>query len=108
VLAPNDGITFTWGMSVPADAPLNSIAWNSFGYVATRTDNGSLLESAEPQKVGLQVIGPGAPPCTTNCQPLPPTGTNANIGAIIAVLLLVGGTAMMLISRRPSPRAPTG
>ena len=43
-------------MTVPADAPLNSIAWNSFGYVATRTDNGSLLESAEPQKVGLQVI----------------------------------------------------
>ncbi|HEX6785686.1 MAG TPA: hypothetical protein VF076_00700, partial [Acidimicrobiales bacterium] len=34
VLNPNDTVTFRWGMNVPADAPLNSIAWNSFGYVA--------------------------------------------------------------------------
>ena len=74
VLNPNDSITFSWRMNTPADAPLNSIAWNSFGYVATRTDNGSLLESAEPQKVGLQVIGPNQPPCSTPpcTPPLPP------------------------------------
>ena len=79
VLNPNDSITFSWSMAVPADAPLNSIAWNSFGYVATRTDNGSLLESAEPQKVGLQVIPPNQPPCTT-----PPCTAAAAVAAAAA------------------------
>ncbi len=115
VLNPNDSITFSWKMNVPADAPLNSIAWNSFGYVATRTDNGSLLESAEPQKVGLQVIPPNQPPCTTPpCTPpppqppLPPTGSDANVMAIVAVILTTGGLALLAISRRPSARAAAG
>ena len=102
-------------MAVPADAPLNSIAWNSFGYVATRTDNGSLLESAEPQKVGLQVIPPNQPPCTTPpctppppSPPLPPTGSDANVMAIVAVILTTGGLALLAISRRPSARAAAG
>ena len=115
VLNPNDAITFSWSMAVPADAPLNSIAWNSFGYIATRTDNGSLLESAEPQKVGLQVIPPNQPPCTTPpctppppSPPLPPTGSDANVLAIVAVILTTGGLALLAISRRPSARAAAG
>jgi large repetitive protein len=110
VLNPNDTVTFRWGMNVPADAPLDSIAWNSFGYVATRIDNGSLLESAEPQKVGLQVIGPGPPPpppCP-NCQPIPPTGADADVMAIVAVVLLTGGLTLLAVSRRPSARAAAG
>ena len=115
VLNPNDAITFSWSMAVPADAPLNSIAWNSFGYIATRTDNLSLLESAEPQKVGLQVIPPNQPPCTTPpctppppSPPLPPTGSDANVLAIVAVILTTGGLALLAISRRPSARAAAG
>jgi hypothetical protein len=116
VLNPNDSITFSWSMNVPADAPLNSIAWNSFGYVATRTDNGSLLESAEPQKVGLQVIPPcSTPPCTPPPPPpcstppcLPPTGSDANVMAMVAVILTTGGLALLAISRRPSARAAAG
>ena len=67
VLNPNDSISFTWVVDTPVDAPVGAIAWNSFGYIATRTDNGSQLESAEPTKVGLQVEGPPPPP------ELPPT-----------------------------------
>jgi hypothetical protein len=95
-------------MNTPADAPLNSIAWNSFGYVATRTDNGSLLESAEPQKVGLQVIGPGPPPPCPDCQPIPPTGSDAGVMAIVAVVLFTGGLTLLAVSRRASARAAAG
>jgi hypothetical protein len=108
VLDPNDSLSFRWTVNTPADAPLDSIAWNSFGYVATRTDNGSILESAEPQKVGLQVIGPGPPPCTVNCNPIPPTGSDADVMAIVAVVLLTGGLALLAVSRRPSARAAAG
>jgi uncharacterized repeat protein (TIGR01451 family) len=108
VLNPNDAITFSWSMNTPADAPLNSIAWNSFGYVATRTDNGSLLESAEPQKVGLQVIGPGPPPPCPDCQPIPPTGSDAGVMAIVAVVLFTGGLTLLAVSRRASARAAAG
>jgi len=115
VLNPNDAITFSWSMNVPADAPLNSIAWNSFGYIATRIDNGSQLESAEPQKVGLQVIPTDQPPCTTPpcTPPLPPTGGDANVLAIVATVLLAGGLTLVAVSRvtvrrRGSPRAAAG
>ena len=63
VLNPNDSITFSWRMAMPADAPVGAVAWNSFGYVATRPTTAQLLESAEPPKVGLQVEGPDQPPC---------------------------------------------
>ena len=105
VLNPNDSVQFTWVVDTPVDAPVGAVAWNSFGYIATRTDNGSQLESAEPTKVGLQVEAPPGPPPPPE---LPPTGADASIGAVIAVLLLVGGTVLMLVSRRPSPRAAAG
>jgi hypothetical protein len=110
VLNPNDFVSFRWQMNVPLDAPLNSIAWNSFGYVATRTDNGSVLESAEPQKVGLQVISPDQPPCTTPpCTPtLPPTGSGPNVMAVLAFVLLAGGMVLVAVSRRASARAAAG
>jgi hypothetical protein len=45
-----------WQMRAPVDAPSNGeIAWNSFGFRATRTDNNQSLLPAEPIKVGIQV-----------------------------------------------------
>jgi hypothetical protein len=108
VLNPNDSITFTWKVNTPANAPIGAIAWNSFGYVATRVDNGSLLESAEPPKVGLRVVGPGPPPPCPDCQPIPPTGSDADVMAIVAVVLLTGGLTLLAVSRRPSARAAAG
>jgi hypothetical protein len=70
--------------------------------VATRTDNLSILESAEPQKVGLQVETPPAPPCVTNCSPLPPTGSTVNVLAVVAVLLVTGGIVLVALGRAPS------
>ena len=82
------------------------MAWNSFGYVATRLDNGQLLESAEPPKVGLQVEGPGPGPC---CTPgIPPTGADSDLGIYLAVVLILGGAVLMLYRRRPSTRGAAG
>ncbi len=100
VLNPNDSISFTWVVDTPVDAPVGAIAWNSFGYIATRTDNGSQLESAEPTKVGLQVEGPGPPPPPE----LPPTGSAADLAGYIAVVLVLGGMVLTLYRRRPSAR----
>ena len=56
ILGPQDSLVLTWPMRAPTDAPTNGeIAWNSFGYVATRTDNGQTLLPAEPIKVGIEV-----------------------------------------------------
>ena len=80
VLDPNDSISFTWRVATPINAPVGAVAWNSFGYVATRLDNGQLLESAEPPKVGLQVEGPGPGPC---CTPgIPDTGADSDVAVV--------------------------
>lgn len=56
VLAPGDSIVLTWNMIAPIDAPTNNeIAWNSFAFKSTRTDDNSNLLPAEPNKVGIQV-----------------------------------------------------
>ncbi|MFY7884990.1 MAG: SdrD B-like domain-containing protein, partial [Dolichospermum sp.] len=56
ILQPNDSLEFNWPMRAPIDAPTNGeIAWNSFGYTATRNDNNSVLPSSEPIKVGISV-----------------------------------------------------
>lgn len=55
VLAPADELKLTWPMYAPIDAPLGTIAWNSFGYVATRMDTGTQLLPSEPIKVGIEV-----------------------------------------------------
>lgn len=61
VLAGADSLVFNWPMRAPVNAPTNNeIAWNSFGFVATRTDNNQPLLAAEPIKVGIKVQA-GAP-----------------------------------------------
>ncbi|WP_310589118.1 SdrD B-like domain-containing protein, partial [Runella aurantiaca] len=61
VLAGGDSLVFNWPMRAPVNAPTNNeIAWNSFGFVATRTDNNQALLAAEPIKVGIKVK-PGSP-----------------------------------------------
>lgn len=56
IMQPGDSVVLSWPMRVPIDAPKNGeIAWNSFGYIATRNDNGSVLQASEPIKVGIAV-----------------------------------------------------
>jgi hypothetical protein len=58
---PNDSVVLSWPMRAPTTAPTGGdIAWNSFGYVATRTDNSTVLLASEPRKVGISVQ-PGSP-----------------------------------------------
>ncbi|WP_037302325.1 SdrD B-like domain-containing protein, partial [Runella limosa] len=55
-LAGGDSLVFSWPMRAPVDAPTNDeIAWNSFGFVATRSDNNQPLLAAEPIKVGIKL-----------------------------------------------------
>ncbi|MDM8568831.1 SdrD B-like domain-containing protein, partial [Thiotrichales bacterium HSG1] len=61
VFEPGDALQLEWPMLAPIDAALGteeepSIAWNSFGYVATRVDNGEQLLPSEPIKVGIEVV----------------------------------------------------
>jgi large repetitive protein len=59
VIQPGQQLDFNWPMRAPVNAPTSGeIAWNSFGYVATRTDNNSVLLAAEPNKVGIAVQPP--------------------------------------------------
>ncbi|MEZ4888702.1 MAG: SdrD B-like domain-containing protein [Chitinophagales bacterium] len=63
VINPGDELMLEWPMRAPANAPdQGEIAWNSFGYIATRTDNDVTLLPAEPIKVGIQIepVQPGA------------------------------------------------
>jgi LPXTG-motif cell wall-anchored protein len=101
VLEPNDSLSFTWRVFTPVNAPVGAVAWNSFGYIATRLDNGSQLESAEPPKVGLQVEGPGPGPPGPG---LPGTGSSSDAFAYIAIVLILGGVVLTLYRRRPSAR----
>lgn len=59
IVNPGDSLELTWPMRAPIDAPANGeIAWNSFGFVATRTDNNVALLAAEPIKVGIELAAP--------------------------------------------------
>ena len=59
VLTGGDSLLFSWPMRAPVNAPTNNeIAWNSFAFVATRTDNNQPLLAAEPIKVGIKVKEP--------------------------------------------------
>lgn len=58
ILYPGDLLNFTWDMRAPIDVPAtlyDSIAWNSFGYKATRVDNNVAFLPAEPLKVGIKL-----------------------------------------------------
>ena len=53
-IAPRDSLVIGWPMRAPAGAPTNGeVAWNSFGYTASRVDTGNFLLAAEPTKVGI-------------------------------------------------------
>ncbi|NEO78647.1 SdrD B-like domain-containing protein [Moorena sp. SIO4G3] len=64
VLDPLESVILNWPMRAPAGAPTNGeIAWNSFAFVSTRTDQSgaaATLLPAEPPKVGI-VIQPPTP-----------------------------------------------
>ena len=55
VVNPGDRLLLEWPMYAPINAPISTIAWNSFGYVATRVDSGTQLLPSEPIKVGIEV-----------------------------------------------------
>jgi len=61
ILEPGDSILLEWPMRAPVGvlntigAVPDSIAWNSFGYIASRADNGTTLPPGEPIKVGMIV-----------------------------------------------------
>ncbi len=55
VVNPGDKLELTWPMYAPINAPVGTIAWNSFGYVVTRVDTGTQLLPSEPIKVGIEV-----------------------------------------------------
>ena len=59
---PGGSIRFTYSINTPTNAPVGQIAWNSFGYSATRADNQEALVPSEPRKVGLEVVGQPGPP----------------------------------------------
>ena len=49
VLNPGDQVELTWEMRAPVNAPTNDeIAWNSFGFKATRADNNDPFLPSEP------------------------------------------------------------
>ncbi len=63
VLGPLDQVELNWQMRVPPNAPTDgSIAWNSFGVIATPTDTLAPFNPTEPIKVGIaaQPIKPAA------------------------------------------------
>ena len=66
VVNPQDKLELNWPMRAPIGAPTKGeIAWNSFGFVATRADNLVALLPSEPIKVGV-AIQPPAPPSFGN------------------------------------------
>lgn len=63
---PQDKLELNWPMRAPIGAPTNGeIAWNSFGFVATRADNLVVLLPSEPIRVGV-AIQPPVPPSYGN------------------------------------------
>ncbi|MFZ4703106.1 MAG: SdrD B-like domain-containing protein, partial [Candidatus Methylumidiphilus sp.] len=62
VLNPLDKLELNWPMRAPIGAPTKGeVAWNSFGYVATRQDNSVALLPSEPIRVGVAVQAPLPP-----------------------------------------------
>ncbi len=55
VLNPLDEFQLDWRMIAPNGTPDAKITWNSFGFVASRADNGNAFLPAEPLKVGIQI-----------------------------------------------------
>jgi uncharacterized repeat protein (TIGR01451 family) len=55
IIDPADELELTWPMYAPVNAPVGTIAWNSFGYVATQVEAGTQLLPSEPIKVGIEV-----------------------------------------------------
>ena len=61
MLFPGDTIQLSWAMRVPVNvfstigAQPDSIAWNSFGFIGRRTDNGQYILPSEPIKVGIDL-----------------------------------------------------
>jgi len=61
LLQPQDTIQLSWAMRVPVNVfstigtPPDSIAWNSFGFIGRRTDNGQTILPSEPVKVGIEI-----------------------------------------------------
>ncbi len=59
VMNPLDVLELNWPMRAPIGAPTNNeITWNSFGYIATRSDTLTNLLASEPIKVGVKVQAP--------------------------------------------------
>ena len=59
---PGDDIVLTWPMRAPWGAPTTGeVAWNSFGFFATRADNGNSLLASEPVKTGIAIQRPVPP-----------------------------------------------
>jgi uncharacterized repeat protein (TIGR01451 family) len=54
-LAAGQTLTLAWPMAAPPNAPVGTVAWNSFGFTGFRTDTGAQLTPAEPNKVGIEV-----------------------------------------------------
>ncbi len=62
LIYPGDEKVISWPMRAPVNAPTaGQIAWNSFGYIARRTDDGRQLLASEPVKTGI-AIRPPLPP----------------------------------------------
>lgn len=56
VIQPGESFELNWPMRAPVATPTDGrIAWNSFGYYGTRTDQGTTLLPSEPIKVGIAV-----------------------------------------------------
>lgn len=59
---PGDEIVLEWPMRAPWGAPTSGeVAWNSFGFVTTRADNGDKLLPSEPVKTGISIEKPAPP-----------------------------------------------
>lgn len=58
VLAAGDSLVLMWPMRVPLGVGVGEIAYNSFGFKATREDNNTSLLASEPLKVGIQIQPP--------------------------------------------------
>ena len=54
-LNPGQTLTLAWPMAAPPNAPVGTVAWNSFGFTGFRIDTGAQLTPAEPNKVGIEV-----------------------------------------------------
>ncbi len=62
LLNPDEEVIIEWPMRAPINAPTDGeVAWNSFGFIATRADNGLTLLPSEPIKTGIAIDAPDLP-----------------------------------------------